>query len=79
MAGDDGSVWINSHGSPLMKVIDGVTTPMGVHVNSGPLAKRRNGDICFVDLTSYELQCYGKGAATHVQMPDSLQHSPPWV
>jgi len=77
VAGDDGSVWINSHGSPLMKVVDGVTTPVGIHVNTGPLAKRRNGDICFVDLTSYELQCYGKGAPIHVPMPDSLQHSPP--
>jgi signal transduction histidine kinase/ligand-binding sensor domain-containing protein len=77
VAGDDGSVWINSHGSPLMRVVDGITTPVGVHVNSGPLAKRRNGDICFADLTSYELQCYGRGVSTHVQMPSSLEHSPP--
>ncbi len=76
-AGDDGSVWINSHGSPLMRVVDGVTTPVGNHVNSGPLAKRRNGDICFADLTSYELQCYGKGGSTHAKMPDELKHAPP--
>jgi signal transduction histidine kinase/ligand-binding sensor domain-containing protein len=77
VAADDGSVWINSHGSPLMRVADGITTPVGTHVNSGPLAKRRNGDICFVDLTSYELQCYGKGTATHVQLPESFLHAPP--
>ena len=77
VAGDDGSVWINSHGSPLMRVLDGVTTPMGNHVNTGPLAKRRNGDICFADLTSYELQCYGKSGATRVNMPDELKHAPP--
>jgi signal transduction histidine kinase/ligand-binding sensor domain-containing protein len=77
VAGDDGSVWINSHGSPLMKVFDGVTTPVGVHVNTGPLAKRRNGDICFIDLTSYELQCYGKDGSNHVKLPDSLEHAPP--
>ncbi len=77
VAGDDGSVWINSHGSPLMRVTDGVTTPIGNHVNSGPLAKRRNGDICFADLTSYELQCYGEEKATHAKMPDELKHAPP--
>jgi signal transduction histidine kinase/ligand-binding sensor domain-containing protein len=77
VAADDGSVWINSHGSPLMRVLDGVTTPVGNHVNTGPLAKRRNGDICFADLTSYELQCYGKKGATHVKMPDELRHAPP--
>ncbi|HEY4358370.1 MAG TPA: triple tyrosine motif-containing protein, partial [Acidobacteriaceae bacterium] len=77
IAGDDGSVWINSHGSPLMRVQDGVTTPVGAHVNTGPFAKRRNGDICFIDLTSYELQCYGKNTPTHVKLPDFLEHSPP--
>jgi signal transduction histidine kinase/streptogramin lyase len=77
VAGDDGSVWINSHGSPLMKVVDGITIPVGAHVNTGPLAKRRNGDICFIDLTSYELQCYGPDASTHVKLPDSLEHAPP--
>ncbi len=77
VAADDGSVWINSHGSPLMRVMDGVTTPIGNHVNSGPLTKRRNGDICFADLTSYELQCYGKEKATHVKMPDDVKHAPP--
>ncbi len=39
IAGDDGSVWINSHGSPLMHVLDGVTTPVGDHINTGPLCK----------------------------------------
>jgi signal transduction histidine kinase/ligand-binding sensor domain-containing protein len=77
VAGDDGSVWINSHGSPLMRVVNGVVTPIGLHVNTGPLVKKRNGDICFADLTSYELQCYGKGTATRVPMLESLLHSPP--
>ncbi len=41
VAGDDGSVWINSHGSSLMKVVNGVTTPVGAHVNTGPLTKKK--------------------------------------
>ena len=77
IAGDDGSVWINSHGSPLMQVRDGVTTPVGDHVNTGPLAKRRNGDICFIDLTSYQLQCYGKSGVTFTKLPSNLLHNTP--
>ena len=77
IAGDDGSVWIKSHGSPLMKVLDGVTTPLGNHVNSGPFVKRRNGDVCFIDFTSYELQCYGRGQATHTKLGANLLHTPP--
>ena len=77
IAGDDGSVWINSHGSALMHVLDGVTTPIGDHVNTGPLAKRRNGDVCFIDLTSYQLQCYGKNSATLTKLPSNLLHNTP--
>ena len=77
IAGDDGSVWINSHGSPLMHVLDGVTTPVGDHVNTGPLVKRRNGDICFIDLTSYQLQCYGKSGPTLTKLPSNLLHNTP--
>jgi signal transduction histidine kinase/ligand-binding sensor domain-containing protein len=77
IAGDDGSVWINSHGSSLMKVLDGVTTPFGKHVNSGPFVKRRNGDVCFIDLTSYELQCYGRGKETHAKLGNNLLHNTP--
>lgn len=76
IAADDGSVWINSHGSSLMRVLDGKTTPIGPHVNTGPLGKRRNGDICFADLTAYELQCYGS-SATREKLPDAMQHVPP--
>lgn len=78
VAGDDGSVWINSHGSPLMRVANGVTTRFGKDVNTGPLAKRRNGDICFVDATSEELQCYGRnGSATHVPLSKKIDRDPP--
>jgi signal transduction histidine kinase/ligand-binding sensor domain-containing protein len=76
IAADDGSVWINSHGSSLMHVQNGTTIPVGLHVNTGPFAKRRNGDICFVDLTSYELQCYGASPKLE-KLPDSMQHVPP--
>jgi signal transduction histidine kinase/ligand-binding sensor domain-containing protein len=77
IAADDGSVWIDSHGSSLMHVVDGVTTPVGVPVHSGPFAKRRNGDICFVDQISYELQCYGRDQQTHTKLPDAIWHTPP--
>ncbi len=77
IAGDDGSVWINSHGSSLMHVLNGVTTPVGDHVNTGPFAKRRNGDICFIDLTSYQLQCYGKEGPTLTKLPSNLLHNTP--
>jgi signal transduction histidine kinase/ligand-binding sensor domain-containing protein len=78
VAGDDGSIWVNSHGSPLMRVANGVTTRFGKDVNTGPLAKRRNGDICFVDATSEELQCYGSnGAATHVPLSKKIDRDPP--
>jgi ligand-binding sensor domain-containing protein len=77
IAGDDGSVWIDSYGSALMHVLDGVATPVGLPVHSGPFAKRRNGDVCFVDQISYELQCYGQGQQTHVKLPDAIWHMPP--
>jgi ligand-binding sensor domain-containing protein len=78
VAADDGSMWINSHGSPLMRVQNGVTTPFGVHVHTGPLAKRRNGDICFVDAITNELQCYAKdGSATHVPIDIRINRDPP--
>lgn len=76
LAADDGSVWINSHGSSLMHVRDGETTPVGPHVNSGPLVKRRNGDVCFADQTSYQLQCYGASAQSK-PLPAALEHVPP--
>lgn len=76
IAADDGAVWINSHGSSLMRVADGKTTAVGAHVNTGPLARRRNGDICFVDQTSYQLQCYGASARLE-PLPDGMQHVPP--
>jgi signal transduction histidine kinase/ligand-binding sensor domain-containing protein len=78
VAADDGSMWINSHGSPLMRVQNGVTTPFGVHVHTGPLAKRRNGDICFVDAITNELQCYGKdGSSVHVPIDIRINRDPP--
>jgi signal transduction histidine kinase/ligand-binding sensor domain-containing protein len=78
VAADDGSMWINSHGSPLMRVQNGVTTPFGVHVHTGPLAKRRNGDICFVDAITNELQCYDEaGSATHVPIDLRINRDPP--
>ena len=77
IAADDGSVWIDSYGSALMHVHDGVTTPVGLPVHSGPFAKRRNGDICFVDQISYELQCYGRGPPVHVKLPKAILHRPP--
>jgi signal transduction histidine kinase/ligand-binding sensor domain-containing protein len=78
VAADDGSMWINSHGSPLMRVQNGVTTPVGVHVHTGPLAKRRNGDICFVDAITNELQCYGKDASViHVPIDLRVNRDPP--
>ena len=77
IAADDGSVWIDSHGSALMHVQNGVTTPVGIPVHSGPFVKRRNGDICFIDLISYELQCYGRDHQTHTKMPDKFWHTPP--
>jgi signal transduction histidine kinase/ligand-binding sensor domain-containing protein len=77
VAGDDGSIWINSHGTSLMRVFDGTTTMVGEHVNTGPLTKRRNGDICFVDATTYELQCYGHGPGTHVPVADAVNRDPP--
>ena len=77
VAADDGSVWINSHGSPLMRVLNGVTSTVGTHVNTGPLAKRRNGEICFIDATSNELQCYGRQGPTHVHLAKRLDRDPP--
>jgi signal transduction histidine kinase len=78
VAADDGSMWINSHGSPLMRVQNGVTTPFGVHVHTGPLAKRRNGDVCFVDAITNELQCYGKDASpVHVPIDIRINRDPP--
>lgn len=77
IAADDGSVWIDSHGSSLMHVQNGITTPVGLPVHSGPFVKRRNGDICFIDLISYELQCYGPDRQTHTKMPDKFWHTPP--
>jgi signal transduction histidine kinase/ligand-binding sensor domain-containing protein len=77
IAADDGSIWIDSHGSALMHVQNGVTTPVGLPVHSGPFIKRRNGDICFIDLISYELQCYGRDRQTHTKMPDKFWRTPP--
>ena len=77
VAADDGSVWINSHGSSLMHVVAGNVLPVGLPVHSGPFAKRRNGDICFVDQTSYELQCYGRDKQTHVKISPKIWHRPP--
>jgi signal transduction histidine kinase/ligand-binding sensor domain-containing protein len=77
VAADDGSVWIDSHGSALMHVVDGKVFPVGAPVHSGPFAKRRNGDICFVDQTSYELQCYGRDKQTHVKISPKIWHRPP--
>ena len=77
VAADDGSVWINSHGSPLMRVLNGVTSTVGTHVNTGPLAKRRNGEICFIDATSNELQCYGSQGPTYAPLAKHLDRDPP--
>jgi len=77
IAADDGSIWIDSYGSALMHVLNGIVKPMGLPVHSGPFAKRRNGDICFVDQISYELQCYGRDRQTHIKLPDAIWHTPP--
>ena len=76
IAADDGSIWIDSHGSSLMHVQNGVTTPVGIPVHSGPFVKRRNGDICFIDLICYELQCHGRDNQTHTKMPDKFWRTP---
>ncbi|MBB5057434.1 signal transduction histidine kinase/ligand-binding sensor domain-containing protein [Granulicella aggregans] len=74
VAADDGSVWIDSLGSSLMHVVDGKTVPVGLKVHSGPFAKRRNGDICFMDMISYEVQCYGRDAPVHVKITAPTRH-----
>ena len=77
VAADDGAVWINSRGSPLMRVKDGITTPIGGPVNTGPLAKTRSGDICFVDATRYVLQCYGSNGFKETPLDPIMDHVPP--
>jgi signal transduction histidine kinase/ligand-binding sensor domain-containing protein len=77
VAADDGSIWINSHGSPLLRVKDGVTTPIGQDVNTGPLAKKSNGDICLVHTTTNVLQCYSGTRLRETPLDDRLQHDPP--
>jgi signal transduction histidine kinase len=74
IAADDGSVWIDSLGSSLMHIVDGKTIPVGAKVHSGPFAKRRNGDICFMDAISYEVQCYGRDAPIHVKITAPTRH-----
>ncbi|WP_160114967.1 ligand-binding sensor domain-containing protein [Bryocella elongata] len=77
VATDDGAVWINSRGSPLMRVKDGVTTFVGGPVNTGPLAKMRSGDLCFVDATRYVLQCYGSAGFKETPLDPIMDHVPP--
>jgi signal transduction histidine kinase len=77
IAADDGSVWIDSYGSSLMHVIDEKAISVGLPVHSGPFAKRRNGDVCFADQISYELQCYGRDKVTHIKIPNGPQRRPP--
>lgn len=60
-----------------MHVQNGVTTPVGPHVNTGPLAKRNNGDICFIDATKNVLNCYGTHAAEEFSLDPKLDHDPP--
>jgi signal transduction histidine kinase/ligand-binding sensor domain-containing protein len=79
VAAEDGSVWLNTHDSPLMHITNGKTAFVGNHLNSGPLAKRANGDICFVELdaTVQELQCYGGKGMTRAPLSPDLHHAPP--
>jgi signal transduction histidine kinase/ligand-binding sensor domain-containing protein len=74
IAADDGSVWIDSLGSSLMHIVNGKTVPVGLKVHSGPFARRRNGDICFMDMISYEVQCYGRDAPIHVKITAPTGH-----
>jgi signal transduction histidine kinase/streptogramin lyase len=74
IAADDGSVWIDSLGSSLMHVVNGKTVPVGLKVHSGPFTKRRNGDICFMDMISYEVQCYGRDEPIHVKITAPTGH-----
>ena len=76
IAADDGSVWIDSLGSSLMHVVDGKTIPVGLKVHSGPFAKRRNGDVCFMDQISYEVQCYGRDAPIHIKITAETRRMP---
>lgn len=78
LATDDGSVWINSHGSPLMRVQNGSVNAIGPNLNTGPLVARKNGQVCFIDLTTNALLCYDD---THVvsttPVDPRLKHPPP--
>ena len=75
---DDGSVWIGSYGSALMHVVGGKVFPIGQPVHNGPFAKRRNGDICFADLISFEIHCYGHNGDTAIPIGGKLHHRPPF-
>jgi signal transduction histidine kinase/ligand-binding sensor domain-containing protein len=75
IAADDGSVWIDSLGSSLMHIVDGKTIPVGLKVHSGPFTKRRNGEICFMDMISYEVQCYGRDAPVHIKITAPTRHA----
>lgn len=72
----DGSVWINSHGEPLMRWFQGKLRTFGAFVTNGPLANRSNGDVCFVDARANELQCYGSDRATYVVLDKRIEYAP---
>ena len=72
----DGSVWINSHGEPLMRWYRGKLTTYGSFVTYGPFAARRNGEVCFIDARASELQCYGSERATHVLLDKRIEYAP---
>ena len=72
----DGSVWINSHGESLMRWHEGKLTTFGAFVTYGPLATRRNGEVCFVDARASELQCFGSRHATYVLLDKRIEYAP---
>ena len=76
-AGHDGSVWINSTGSPLLRVLHGEEKTIGPPVNSGPLITRRNGDVCILDATAFELQCHGAQRDFAVMVDSRINRAPP--
>ena len=72
----DGSVWINSHGEPLMRWYRDKLTTFGKFVTYGPFATRHNGEICFVDARANELQCYGSEGATYALLDKRIEYAP---
>ena len=72
----DGSVWIDSNGEPLMRWKDASVTGYGQFVTYGPLATRRDGEVCFVDARANELQCYGPSHAIYTVLDKRIEYAP---